>query len=426
MCKFNFLAACARRTENTASAKSSALPRGRKTRHSCKTQRDQAGELLGFAQSYRRKYWPLSLFSAVCCFQRWARSLLITQLVQYKAHNVSRSMISPPPNLTSADATALLYEQWDLRVSTHPLTAERDQNFLISVADKPKYVLKVSNPDEKSDVGNLQTAALIHLAKNGQDLPTPRIIPSKNGEFEVEVEIPDGRTAMARLITVVRGAPLNGSVISPEIAADLGKTLGRIDLVLADFEHPAANHDLLWDIRKLPEMEGALAHVQDRTGAIIAGKLLTSISEEVLPALKRLPKQVIHNDLNLHNAFSQGAEVSGVIDFGDMIEAQRVIDPATLCSYLICEDSNPFRLARMAAQSYHKTFALLPEELSIIPDLVVARSLLTILITSERAERFPVNAAYILRNQKLAWFVLELKSNLGDEFTNHFWGTTDV
>jgi hypothetical protein len=45
ICEFDFLAVRPRRTENAASAKSSALPRGRKTGHSFKTQQYQSSEL---------------------------------------------------------------------------------------------------------------------------------------------------------------------------------------------------------------------------------------------------------------------------------------------------------------------------------------------------------------------------------------------
>jgi hypothetical protein len=43
----HFLAARARRTENSAIAKSSELLRGGKTGHSCMTQQNQSGELTG-------------------------------------------------------------------------------------------------------------------------------------------------------------------------------------------------------------------------------------------------------------------------------------------------------------------------------------------------------------------------------------------
>jgi hypothetical protein len=52
-CEFNFHAAGARRTVNAASAKSSALPRGEKTGHSCKAQQDQSGELTECGRSLR-------------------------------------------------------------------------------------------------------------------------------------------------------------------------------------------------------------------------------------------------------------------------------------------------------------------------------------------------------------------------------------
>ncbi|XHY15555.1 hypothetical protein SuNHUV7_03300 (plasmid) [Pseudoseohaeicola sp. NH-UV-7] len=44
-CEFDFLAAPARSTDHAASAKSTVLPRGGKTGHSCKARQDQFGEL---------------------------------------------------------------------------------------------------------------------------------------------------------------------------------------------------------------------------------------------------------------------------------------------------------------------------------------------------------------------------------------------
>ena len=52
-CEFGFLAVCACRTENAASAKSSELPCGGKTGHSCKPQREPSCELTGCGLSGR-------------------------------------------------------------------------------------------------------------------------------------------------------------------------------------------------------------------------------------------------------------------------------------------------------------------------------------------------------------------------------------
>ena len=51
LCEFGFSVARARRTENAASAKSSALPRGGKTGHSCKTQQDKFADLIDCRRS---------------------------------------------------------------------------------------------------------------------------------------------------------------------------------------------------------------------------------------------------------------------------------------------------------------------------------------------------------------------------------------
>ena len=53
--------------------------------------------------------------------------------------------------------------------------------------------------------------------------------------------------------------------------------------------------------------------------------------------------------------------------------------------------------------AYHAVMPLLPEEVDILADLIAARLVLTIAISTWRAARHPDNATYIIRNQGTAW-----------------------
>lgn len=54
--------------------------------------------------------------------------------------------------------------------------------------------------------------------------------------------------------------------------------------------------------------------------------ILEHFVSTVLPRLKACPRQVIHNDANDYNVLV-GADgcVSGLLDFGDMVESNRVV-----------------------------------------------------------------------------------------------------
>lgn len=331
------------------------------------------------------------------------------------------ALTSTPPQLTEAQAAETAMQYWDIKSCARLLTAERDQNFLIEAEDRQRYVLKLTNPGEDRMVSNLQTVALLHIAARDSSLPVPKLLPAMDGAFEVFAPLPDGRESMVRMMTFLSGTPLYKANVTVQMAGNVGSALGRLDIALADFEHPARDHDFLWDIRRLAGLDPLLKHIECEETRRMAGKLLDAFCKDTVPQLTDLPQQVIHNDFNLYNVFGADNAVTGIIDFGDMIGAQRVIDAATLCAYLIEDTDEPLRLARAAMDKYVEINPLTSVEMSILPQLVIARRLLAILITNWHATLFPHNAAYILRNEPQARAVLLRMESLEPNLSQFFW-----
>jgi hydroxylysine kinase len=287
----------------------------------------------------------------------------------------------------------LALQHWGLAGSLTPLASERDQNHRLD-ADGDSFVLKLANPVEPAALTAFQTAALAHVARHAPWLPTPRVVPARDGRMIIPA-----RDGALRLLTWLPGTPLARLPQSPDLAAALGTALGQLDATLAGFQHPAADHHLLWDIRNVCDLEPLLpALPEDLRPRITA--VLYRFATETGPALAPLPRQVIHGDFNPHNLLADPADpdrLTGILDFGDMTLSHRICDLAVAASYLI-DPQAPLSLLIPLTRAYHMANPLTEPELALLPDLIQARLVTTLVITAWRAARYPENAAYILRN----------------------------
>jgi Ser/Thr protein kinase RdoA (MazF antagonist) len=90
----------------------------------------------------------------------------------------------------------------------------------------------------------------------------------------------------------------------------------------------------------------------------------------------------------------------GIVDFGDCIHAPLVQELATAGSYQISPVGHPLESFGQFLAAYHSILPLQPEEVAILPELILVRLALWITITSWRAHHEPDNSRYILRNQE--------------------------
>ena len=311
--------------------------------------------------------------------------------------------VAPPISADEAGAAAQRY--FGVAGAVRELTSERDRNFHIASPGGQGYVLKFTNPAEPQVVTSFQTEAMLHLAARDATLPVPRVLRTLDGETQRIVEV-DGCTMVLRLLTYLEGTPLHATQASPGQMRSLGTTLARLDLALADFEHPGSQRDLLWDITRTADIRDRLHYVEDGARRRMVERFVARFADEVAPRLPALRHQVIHNDLNPHNAVLDpvGHEtVTGIIDFGDALKAPLVNDLATALAYHVASGDTPFGSIVEMTRAYCAVLPLTPEEVDLLPDLVAARHALTIGITNWRAAEHPGNRDYILRNAERAF-----------------------
>ena len=212
-----------------------------------------------------------------------------------------------------------------------------------------------------------------------------------------------------RLLTYLEGEPARGIPRGSAHRAAFGTALAELDLALKDFSHPAASHDLLWNVARADQ----LAHLADGISGddrrAVVRHFMTRFSAEILPSLDRLRAQVIHNDYHFYNVLidpRNAARVTGIIDFGDMIHAPLVGEVATGAAYHMADTADPLAAPAEFVAAYHRVLPLLPEEQEIVADLMITRHLITVLISEWRATLHPENRAYIMRHNPAAWQAL--------------------
>jgi hydroxylysine kinase len=100
------------------------------------------------------------------------------------------------PAFSTREAEALAQRAFDIEASVHPLNSERDQNFRLRAKDGSEWVLKIANPAESTEVLDLQTRAMLHIAEVDPSLPIPRVKATPDGALFHQIDAPDGRCLM--------------------------------------------------------------------------------------------------------------------------------------------------------------------------------------------------------------------------------------
>ncbi|MFD2470043.1 phosphotransferase [Amycolatopsis silviterrae] len=282
--------------------------------------------------------------------------------------------------LDVAVVLAALQELHGLSGRLERLASEKDETFVLHSADA-RYLVKVSG-EAREDLA-LQTAVLRHLAGSG--LPVPVVKSGVDGGLMHDIA--GGR--LLRVLSYLPGEPL------AKRAGDLesfGSAHGQLIRALADFR--GGERTLLWDLRHL----GALAPDDP-----LAQEILAECASRVRP--DELETQLVHNDLSPHNLLvdSRG-ELTGILDFGDVLRTAVVFDLAIALSNVLDADApDPWADPLAWLRGYLRIRPVAEEELRLLPLLATARLVQRALIAAWRAERDPARAAYVLSHAARDW-----------------------
>ncbi len=322
------------------------------------------------------------------------------------------SPVTQAPCFSPVQAEEAARELYGLKGELRELPSERDQNFYLRTGTGQEYVLKVANSTEQEDVLDFQNKAMAHLrAKAGERSVCPRVIPDRQGR-EISRWERDGVSHFVRLLPYLPGRPL--ALVRPhgrELLTGLGRFYGRLDQALEDFDHPALHREFHWDLARAGEVvERHLPEIQEPEGRGLVEDFLAGYRERTLPLVGELPRQAIHNDGNDYNIIVApkdrwSLEVSGVIDFGDMVFSHRVNDLAITCAYAMLGKKDPLGAASWIVGGYHRARPLSRAELAALFDLICMRLCASVCHSAHQARLNPDND-YLRISEQQAWELL--------------------
>jgi hydroxylysine kinase len=325
------------------------------------------------------------------------------------------SLSTAAPNLTPAEVQALVARLYGIEGSVKPLAGERDQNCAIESADGTRYVFKIGNPSESVALVDFQIAALEHIARTSPGQPVPRVVRTLDGRARDSATLADGVRTTVRMLTYLEGIQIRETPRTAAQRVAMGKGLAELDLALQGFTHPAATHDLLWNVSAAHRLTAQLDSLVETPRRALARSFMTRFTDHVLPRLASVRAQVIHNDYHLYNVLvapDDQTRIIGIIDFGDMLHAPLVGEVATAAAFHMTGNADPFEGPAQFVGAYQAVLPLTEPEQDIVADLMATRHLITALISEWRALRYPENRAYIMRHNAAAWEALSQMADL--------------
>jgi len=314
---------------------------------------------------------------------------------------VDEARLSPSPPVAAPEAAEAVRAHFGLAGELARLPGEADDNFLLQPSGGGRrYVVKFAHLRADPAVVGVQVRVLEHIASVAAGLPVPRVLPAAGGQPWTVVADGPLRGRVVHVLTYLDGELLRSVRTNPALRRTLGVTLARLGQALREFDDPLVRRPLLWDLAQLPQLRQLLPKQQG-----LVGEQLSRLAADLPPRLATQRTQLVHNDFSPDNTLisADARRVCGIIDFGDVTVTALVNDVAIAAAYQLSDEPDLLAPALDLIAGYHATTPLTAAELDLLPDLILARIVARIIISEWRAERFPENRAYVLRNTPRAW-----------------------
>ena len=310
----------------------------------------------------------------------------------------------------------ILHSLWGIDAKLVRLDGEFDLNLL--VVGEREFVLKVMRVGCEPDFVDMQCCALDHIRNNAPSIPVPTLIETASGEQYANTLDEFGAPRIVWLMEKLPGVTYaNWRPHGADLLKDVGKNVGEMGKALANFDHPSLWRLLKWNLTESLWIAEQTDVVSDRAQVEILRQIISEF-ENIKPALDALPRVAIHNDVNDYNILVDGnlespAQVSGLIDFGDMCAAPRVCDLAITAAYMVLGHPDPDAALCTLVAGYHAQYSLTPDEISLIWPLLRMRLAVSVVNSTLMAIENP-DDPYITISQQPAWdFLLGNRVNGG-------------
>ncbi|XP_037325658.2 hydroxylysine kinase-like isoform X1 [Pungitius pungitius] len=339
------------------------------------------------------------------------------------------------PMLTLQQGTQLtlrLYGVTLTEISTLP--SYNDQNFLIVTKDN-KYVLKIMNSEESMNPTRMevQTLAMSFLRQEG--VPSPIVVPTTTGKLMSMEEIDCGhgaQTYCVRLMTYLPGKTVAESPVTVQDLYHIGKLAAVIDTTLKQLVSP--NLDVLhenkgiWSLSNIPLIHDYLSVMDGDPLQIVIKAVIEQYKLHVAPRIVSLRKGIIHGDMSDQNIIVTPVdngrhEVSGVLDFSQLMIDCYVFEVAITIAYMMMENPSPLHVGGAVLAGWESIMVLSDEEKDSLFLLVLGRLCQSLVYGRYNVTKYPDNKEYLLTTAKSGTLLLTKLWEMGKKNVERKWFT---
>jgi len=308
-------------------------------------------------------------------------------------------MVNDAPRFDADGAARIARQLYGIDAAVLRLPSERDQNFLLTTTAGERRILKIANALERPELLEAQQAAMAHVGSHLAACPRP--LPTLSGDIVTRIPGDEGRTHLVWAITHVPGAPL-GTVRhrTRALLEDFGRMIASLGCALDDFDHLGLHRDFHWDLanaRRVVDEYRPLVSDPELGRAI--DTIVERFDADVRQLLAELPKRAIHNDLNDYNvlvttvgAEADGARVTGIVDFGDIVHSFRIADLAIAGAYMMLGADDPLDAIVALTRGYASVSIPRDDELEALFGLSAMRLCVSACIAAHQGRLRPDNS----------------------------------
>ncbi len=312
---------------------------------------------------------------------------------------------SLPPKINKIHLNQWLIDNYSFlnkkKISLKSFNSERDKNFLMQIEEKSKYVLKISNSKEMIGLLELQDYVLCELNKR----PSLRgLIPKKiHSSIKIYTDS-DNRKCYVRILSYIKGKMYASIKQNSNLEKSLGLLLGNLSSELKNIMKPEALRKFEWDPSDIKWI-GNFFYMFSGDKKKIIIKNLEEHNYFVTKNLNKLRFSLTHGDANNYNLVVNKNQISGLLDYGDMIYAPTINDLSISLSYALMSSENIHLTLKNVIVSYHSIFNITFDEIFSLMTLVKSRLTITVVMAEKQRKKFP-NNEYLSISEKDAWKLL--------------------
>lgn len=237
-----------------------------------------------------------------------------------------------------------------------------------------KYILKTS-----ALTGGLKRHIEISQALKESDIHVSEPIPAKDGKLIVQ----EGEIYCI-LCRRIKGDCLDSRKLfaqgDEEMAYRFGEITGKLHLALSRLEQDICQENLLYD----SVCTQAFQEIRKKTGLQLPASFESEYKQKFRELYKKLPKQVIHRNMNLSYIFVEEGRMTGVTDFELSEYGIRLFDPCYAATGILTENFTDqkeciFRwlpLYRKILKGYDNVVHLTEEERKAVPYVIFSIQLI--------------------------------------------------